>query len=267
MHKKLVFLLLVGLVLSGCGLRPAQELPTPTVTMTATSTLPPPTKTPLPTMTATVTPTPTPDFGVIGLPSEPTNAMALDFVDQICQAQWFTDSGDLLCPGNEPSTEAGFVGDQMCEDQSSTEAGDQSCPGNAAQASTGFVMRLNGRVQGLPANIKLLLTFPPTEGDKTISSKYPPFAVKKGDRFRTVLACRAHTFCDVEFSLNAFDDQGQIRLMRWHYIFADSPIVVDYSLNSIAGKTVQFDLAVQAKGNQADANAVWIVPHIYRPSN
>ena len=136
-------------------------------------------------MTATVTPTPTPDFSVVGLPSEPTSAPALDFVDQMCQAQWFTDSGDLPCPGNEPSSEAGFVGDQMCEDQLSTEAGDLFCPGNEAQTDTGFVMRLSGKIQGLPANIKLLLTFPPKFDDKTISSKYPPFTVENGDRFRS----------------------------------------------------------------------------------
>ena len=237
MQKKLVFLLLIGLVLSGCGLRSTQEPSTPTATMTATSTPPPPTGTPLPTMTATVTPTPTPDFSVVGLPSEPTSAPAFDFVDQMCQAQWFTETGDLPCPGNE------------------------------AQADTGFVTELGGEIQGLPANIKLLLTFPPKFDDKTISSKYPPFTVENGDRFRAVLACRAHTSCDVEFILYAFDDQGQTRLMHWRYIFADPPIVVDYSLDSIAGKTVQFDLAVQVKGNQADANAVWIAPHIYRPSH
>jgi hypothetical protein len=237
MQRKLLFLFLVGWTLSGCGLRPTSEPPTPTATMAATSTQLPPTETPLPTLTATMTATPTPDFSVIGLPGEPASALAFDFVDQMCQAQWFTETGDLPCPGNE------------------------------AQADTGFVMRLGGEIQGLPANIKLLLTFPPKSDDKTVSSKYPPFTVKKGDRFRVVLACRAHTFCDVDFILNTFDDQGQTKLTHWRYIFADPPIVVDYSLDSIAGNTVQFDLAVQAKGNQADANAVWIAPHIYRPSN
>ena len=254
MQKKLVFLLLVGLSLSACGPRSTQATPSPT-------------ETPLPTLTATVTSTPTPDFSIIGLPSEPSSAIALDFVNQMCQAQWFTESGDLPCPGNESSTGTGFVGDQLCEDQQSTEAGDLSCLGNVAQTNTGFVAKLGGELQDLPGNMKLLLTFPPKAGDQTILSKYPPFTVMKGDRFRTVLACRAHTFCDVEFILYAFDDQGQTRLMHWRYIFADPPMVVDYSLDNIGGKTVQFGLAVQAKGNQADANAVWIAPHVYRPSD
>jgi hypothetical protein len=268
MQKKIVFILLAGLLLSGCGLRPTQEPPTPTPTMTLTATQPPPTKTPLPTPTATITPTPTPDFSVIGLPSEPTSAVVFDFVDQMCQAQWFTETGNLPCPGSEPATETGFVGDQMCEDQQSTQAGDVSCLGSKALANTAFVTRLDGQIQGLPSNIKLLLTFPPQGGDETISSKYPPFTVQAGDRFRAVLACRTYTFCDVEFTLNAFDEQGRkTRLMQWHHYFANSPIVVDYALDRMAGKTVQFDLAVQVKVNQDQAHAVWIAPHIFRPSN
>jgi hypothetical protein len=43
-------------------------------------------------------------------------------------------------------------------------------------------------------------------------------------------------------------------------------VVVDYSLDAIAGKTVQFDLAVRAHENPSEAYAVWIAPHIYRPA-
>jgi hypothetical protein len=237
MQRKLLFLLLISLALSGCGPRSTPEPATPTATMTDTATQPPPTETPLPTLTATVTPTSTPDFSVVGLPGEPSTSIAFDFVEQMCQAQWFTQVGDLPCPGGR------------------------------AQTETGFVMKLDADIQGLPANIGLLLTFPPASGDKTISSKYPAFLVKKGDRFRAVLACRAHTFCDAEFILSAFEDKGQTRLTHWHYLFADPPVVVDYPLDNIAGKTVQLDLSVQSKGNQAEANAVWIAPHIYRPSD
>jgi hypothetical protein len=270
MQKNFLLFLLVGLSLSACGLRSTPEPPTPTATTTATATQPPPTETPLPTLTATVTPTPTPDFTIIGLPREPTNTLAFDFVQQMCQAQWFTEVGDLPCPGKETldeQIESGLVTDEICEDRLSTEAGDLSCLGNEAQASTGFVRKLSGTIQGLPANINMLLTFPPPTNVGMISSKYPAFLVQKGDRFRTVLACRAHTFCDVEFFLSAFNDEGQIKLTHWRYIFADPPIVVDYAIDSLAGQTVQFDLSVEAKGNQADANAVWIAPHIYRPSN
>jgi hypothetical protein len=126
-------------------------------------------------------------------------------------------------------------------------------------------MRLGGEVQGLPSNLSLLLTFPPQTGFETISSKYPPFLVEKGDRFRAVLDCRAHTFCDVEFVLDYFDSHGQNGVTHWPYLFTDQPLVIDYSLDGLAGKTVQFDLAVRAKWNSLEAYAVWIAPHIFRP--
>ncbi len=233
MQKQIISFLLLGLFLSGCGPPSTNESVAPTASMTATSIQLPPTGTPVPIVTATVSPTP--DFSVVGLPTEPAGTLAFDFVDQICNARWFTRGQSLPCPGS----------------------------GN--QANAGYVMRLGGEVQGLPPGLNLLLTYPPQDNFETISSKYPAFTVQKGDRFRAVLACRAHSFCDVEFVLDYFDDHGQTGLTHWRYIFTDSPVVVDYPLDSIAGKTVQFDLAVQAKGNRIDANAVWIAPHIYRP--
>jgi hypothetical protein len=207
--------------------------------------LPPPTETVVPTISATPTSTavvaaasstPQPDLGIVGLPTEPAGAPVFDFVARLCDAQWFTGVGNLPCPGKP------------------------------AQADNGYVMQLDGDVQGLPSNFKVMLTFPPQKSVDTISSKYPEFAVKKGDRFRAVLTCRAHTFCDVDFVLNYFDGQGQNGLKHWQYLFTDSPIVVDYSLDGLAGKTVQFNLSVRGLGNQMDASAIWIAPHIYRPA-
>jgi hypothetical protein len=236
--KKVLPFLILGLFLGGCRLQTAggsTNTPIgPTDAPSATPITLPPTETPAP--TATVTPTPTPDTGLIGLPAETASSQAFDFVDQMCAAQWFTRGQSLPCPGNE------------------------------AQASAGFVMSLGADVQGLPSGFKLLLTYPPEDNFDTISSKYPPFTVKKGDRFRAQLACRAHSFCDVEFGLNYYDDNGQTGLKHWIYLFIDPPVAVDYSLDGIAGKTVQFNLSVQAKGNRIDANSVWIDPHIYRPA-
>jgi hypothetical protein len=225
-----VFFLAAALVLSSCS--QAAVIATPTISPTATPLVIPPTRTPSP--TATISPTPTPDFSVIGLPAEKPGTTALDFVSEICQAQWFTNVGDLPCPGDE------------------------------TQADSGYVEQLNGKVQDLPSNIKMLLTFPPRKRVEAISSKYPEFEVKQGDRFRAVLACQAHTFCDVDFMLSYFDESGKSGLTHWRYLFTDTPIVVDYPLDGIAGKTVQFDLSVSAKGTGATAYAVWIAPHIYR---
>jgi hypothetical protein len=232
--KPLSFLLFTAvLFLTGCG--QAAITAAPTVVPTETAIVIPPTQTPAP--TATITPTPTPDFSVIGLPMEKPGTTAFDFVDEMCQAQWFTEVGDLACPGDD------------------------------TQADSGYVEQLDGMVQDLPSNIKLLLTFPPRMRVEAISSKYPEFQVQNGDRFRAVLACRAHTFCDVDFMLSYFDKRGLTGLTHWRYLFTDTPIVVDYPLDGISGKSVQFDLSVRADGNRLDAHAVWIAPHIYRPSD
>jgi hypothetical protein len=126
-------------------------------------------------------------------------------------------------------------------------------------------MQLSGKIQGLPDTMNILLTFPPLDHYGTLFGKYPPFTVKAGDRFRAVLACRAHTFCDVEFGLEYYGGQEKTGLKHWSYLFADPPIVVDYPLDGIAGKTVQFGLSISANGSPSTAYAVWIAPHIYRP--
>ncbi len=221
---------LVNQALNGNGSAPGQVAQTPSPTQHPT---PKPTQTPAP--TATLTPTPAPDLSAIGLPAENTGDAALDFAARMCDARWFTENGTLPCPGQE------------------------------SQADDGFVMGLNSDVQGLPAGIRILLTFPPQTGVETISSKYPEFEVRGGDRFRAVLTCRAHAFCDVDFLFNYFNDQGMTGLAHWRYLFTDAPIVVDYPLDGLAGEVVQFDLAVHVDGNRSAAYAIWIAPHIYRP--
>jgi hypothetical protein len=244
MRKKIVFVILCASLLSGCRMQMVNRAvnrvengtvttETPFSSITA-SAAPLPTNTAVPTATATLFPTP--DLSLIGLPSEPAGTLAFDFVRSMCSAEWFTRGGPLPCPGSD------------------------------AQSDSGYVLRLGGEIQGLPSNLSLLLTFPPQTGFETISSRYPPFQVERGDRFRAVLACRAHTFCDVEFILDYFDSHGQNGVTHWPYIFTDEPLVIDYSLDGLAGKTVQFDLAVRAKWNSLEAYAVWIAPHIYRPT-
>lgn len=195
---------------------------------------PVPTQTSIP--TATITPMPTPDLTQIGLPAEAAGTTALDFVESMCKAQWFTDLQNLPCPGNDTLTD------------------------------TGYVMQSNGSLPGVQPNIDLLLVFPPKINAPTIYSKYPAFTVKKGDRFRAVLTCLPHKFCDVEFGLTYFGDQGQYGLKHWPYLFTDAPLAVDYSLDRLAGQTVQFDLSVRSLGSGADNYAVWMAPHIYRPA-
>ena len=229
MLKKLLPLFFLGILLSGCRILNRSVVSTASVTPDITeAATEPPTQTPVPTSTAT--PSPTPDLGSVGLPTEGPATTALDFVATMCSAQWFNRTQQLPCPGSEDNPDAGYV------------------------ASIG------GNTLGM------LLTYPPQDRFETIFSKYPPFNVEKGDRFRTVLACKAHTFCDVVFSFEYFDNQGKTGVRNWPYRFSASPIVIDYPLDGIAGKTVQFGLSVRGNGNRLEAYAVWIYPHIYRPT-
>jgi hypothetical protein len=140
------------------------------------------------------------------------------------------------------------------------------CSGTDPASTAGYVMLMDGDVQGLPSNIPLLLMYPPQVDGDTLFGKYPAFAVQKGDRFRAVLACRAHTFCDVEFGLDYYNAKGRTGLADWAYLFTDPPKVIDYSLDSIAGQSVQFRLVVRRHGIGLQAYALWIIPHIYRPT-
>jgi hypothetical protein len=180
---------------------------------------------------------PTPDPATVGLPTEAPGTNALDFVSTMCKAEWFTKAGSLPCPGDENKSDAGFV------------------------------EGLPGEVQGLSQDAPILLMYPSQDRNETIFGKYPAFSVKKGDRFRAVLACRAHTFCDVEFSLDYSTANGSAHVATWPYQFTDEPIVVDYPLDGLAGLDAQFSLSVRGIGNRIDAYGVWLFPHIYRPAS
>jgi hypothetical protein len=231
MLKKIVLFLFLGIILSGCRVLNRNVTSTPSGTppvYTFETATDLPTQTPVP--TSTITPSPTPDLGAVGLPTEGPGTTALDFVMTMCSAQWFNRTQQLPCPGDENNPNAGYVA---------------SIGGNA---------------------LETLLTYPPQDSFETIFSKYPPFIVEKGDRFRTVLECKAHTFCDVVFSLEYYVDQAKTGVTNWPYIFSASPIVIDYPLDGIAGKKVQFGLSVRGNGNRLEAYAAWVYPHIYRPT-
>ncbi len=242
MKKKLLLLPLLGLLLTSCRMGAANRVlggngpNTPRSIPTATVDVLPseaPTSTPAPTPAPTLSPTP--DVSVIGLPAEAAGTVAYDFAAKLCSADWIVNSQPVPCNGPDPSTTSGYVG------------------------------LLGGLDQGVPANIPVLLMYPPQGGSDTISGTYPGFTVQKGDRFRAILGCRAHNFCDVNFGIDYYTASGKSGLKHWSYLFTDPAIVVDYPLDSVAGLTVRFSLSVQRNGEGQQAYAVWLAPHIYRP--
>jgi hypothetical protein len=243
MRKQLAIIVLVSLLLSGCGLGFGRRLLGGGGTrLTAGTELPPtatstesPTNTPVPTATMTLVPTPDPVSA--GLPAEAPGTNALDFVGTMCQATWYTRAGNLPCPGDANNSDAGLV------------------------------MRWPGNEQGLEPNFPVMLLYPPQDNSETIFSRYPAFTIQKGDRFRAVLECRSHSFCDVEFDLSFDSASGSGRVANWPYRFTQPAVVVDYPLDGLAGLTVQFDLSLRGVGNRIDSYGVYLFPHIYRPGS
>lgn len=241
-RKPALLFVLFGLLLAGCRMQLPNRLangsgPNSTAKPQATATdLPTAAATGTPVPTATSTFTPTPDVAAIGLPTEAAGTDAFDFVATMCKAEWFTRSGSLPCPGDPKNSDPGFV------------------------------LSLPGDQQGLAPGFPVLLMYPPQDTYETIFSKYPAFPVQKGDHFRAVMDCRAHSFCDVEFALEYYGPNGKAGLAQWSHLFSDDPIVVDLPLDGIAGLKVQFGLSVRGLGNRIDAYGVWLYPHIFRPS-
>ncbi len=243
-QTQIVVILLAGSLLAGCRMQLGNRLlnggggsPSTPVAEAPTTEIPTvaPTNTPSPTATATLTPTPNPS--AVGLPAETSGADVLDFVASMCKADWFTEGGSLPCPGD---------------------------PNNS---NGGLVLRLPGDQQDLPPDYPVLLMYPPQATFDTVFSRYPALAVQKGDRFRAVLECRLHSFCDVDFTLGFYDGNGaRSGVAHWPYRFTGDPVVVDYPLDGLAGLTVQFSLSLRAVGPSLDAYGVWILPHIYRPA-
>jgi hypothetical protein len=252
MYKTILSVVIIGLFLASCappssrvsGALEGADLSAAATAATATATETPVASATGPepalseaTATATPSQSPTPEYTEVGLPAEQSGTVIQDFVAEACQAQWFTQAQKLPCPGDN------------------------------TQADNGYVQVLNGQVQGFSSDIGVLLTYPPQKLVQTISGMYPAITVKKGDRFRAVLDCRAHSACDVEFVINYTTSEGSAGLKHWRVLFADGPVVVDYPLDAIAGETVQLSLAVYSKGYPADGYAVWIAPHVYRPAS
>jgi len=231
MHR-FVLIFVVFVLLSAC--RPIEiSIETPPVkTQTAAAQASPtftaiPTFTPLPTFTTT---------------PAPKGMMELDFVAQLCNAQWLNGGQHL----------------KACLDV------------NKNDVSGGYASVLDPATGGLPAGTPVLLTIPAWNGFSSLFLRYPPFKVQAGDRFQTTLRCANTNPCDVEFALEYYDSKNHYHdFMRWDYKLGDPEVHVDTDLTSLAGQTVDFTLVLRLFHDLHDSqqdNGIWIAPRIFRPA-
>lgn len=228
MKKYIFFTIILTILFTGCS---SFASPSP-VANTATNTeviLPTkPVITEIPTSTPLPSPTPGPELGTI----------ALDFIAQVCDAEWMN-GGQHLNP----------------------------CPDVNADHSGGYAVKVDPLTEGLPAGTPVLLTIPATNGYAALFLRYPAITIHKGDRFRATLRCQSNAPCDVQFAVEYFDLNGKYSgpFLSWNYISGDPEIKVDADLSAIAGQTVRLTLTLRPQNDHPELDqSLWIAPYIYR---
>ncbi len=183
------------------------------------------------------------DIKVSGSSSGSTPGTQYDFAANACSAVWVT--GSVRLPNHLP------------------------CPGTDGD-SRGFVLQLaspqleNGSVDTRQG----LLTFPQNIWNGYIQGIYPPYHVKPGDRFMSIVNCAyGATSCFVVFRLDYQTGNGPITTF-WAFIekYEGQYYQADLDLSSLAGKDVSFILTVLASGSATGDRALWVAPVIYNPS-
>ena len=167
-----------------------------------------------------------------------------DFVAKCAKADWVSGAGDLNCPGNSGSKH-GYV-----------------LPLDNPQLEDGTTFHGTG-----------LLTVPEQVYNGYMEGDYQPsssFAVKKGDRFRSIVNCQYQAYgCDVYFQLQyTLEGDSTVKTLgQFREAYEGSYYTVDLDLGSLAGKNVRFILRVQANGSATADKPLWVAPRIDRPSN
>lgn len=137
----------------------------------------------------------------------------------------------------------------------------------------GFVMyRNNQKVEDGISPAKVLETYPQWINDGVITGTYPAYTVVAGERFRARIGFLAlsDSTCgagNAKFQVNYIEagTTGSKPLGEWTESCDGVLRDLDIDLSSIAGKTVQFVLAVLANGSSTQDMAVWVSPRVALP--
>jgi hypothetical protein len=177
---------------------------------------------------------------VVFIPESPEPGLTYDFTSNFCMAEWSTPL-DLV-----------------------------DCPSVELAGANGAVMRSYTPIlENMSKDNEPALMVLPSEGkDGFISGIYPEYAVKEGDRFKTVIGCLQKVpKCRVIFELNYTEDgKTAENLLTWEETYDGRFKNVDLSLDSLKGKTVQFILRVGNAGDAVDDQVFWLWPRISNPN-
>ncbi|HSG45236.1 MAG TPA: NBR1-Ig-like domain-containing protein [Anaerolineales bacterium] len=136
----------------------------------------------------------------------------------------------------------------------------------------GFAMHKDGqKVEGGSTPSKILETHPQFVNDGVISGRFPAYTVVPGEHFTAQIGFLAfpNGTCgagNVKFQLNYKEGGGSVTpLGEWIETCDGSLKSVDVDLTPLAGKTVEFILAILANGPSTQDWAIWIKPQIALP--
>ena len=136
----------------------------------------------------------------------------------------------------------------------------------------GFAMyRNNQRLEDGSSPAKVLEVHPQMINDGSMTGLYPAYTVVSGEHFRARIGflSKADGTCgtgNAKFQLNYKEVSGTFSsLGEWTETCDGAMREIDVNLNSLAGKNVQFVLAVLANGTAAEDWAVWVSPRVALP--
>lgn len=186
-----------------------------------------PTATPFTPTPGTVTPTPTPVAGTM-----------YDFAANACSGVWYSSVGQLVCPGTDGDAR-GFV-----------------LKVSSPQLENGTVDSRQG-----------LITFPQNINNGYIQGIFPPYRVKSGDRFRSIINCAyGSSSCYVVFRLDYQTGTSPITTF-WAFVekYEGQYYQADLDLSPLVGQDIKFILTVFSTGSPLGDRALWVAPIIYNP--
>ncbi|HUE98248.1 MAG TPA: NBR1-Ig-like domain-containing protein [Anaerolineales bacterium] len=137
--------------------------------------------------------------------------------------------------------------------------------------TNGFAMyRNNQRLEDGSSPAKILQIHPQWVNDGVMTGLYPAYTVVSGERFRAKIGFLAlgDGTCgagNAKFQLN-YKESGALKpLGEWTDTCDGALKDIDVDLSSIAGKNVQFALAVLANGPASQDLAIWVSPRVALP--
>jgi hypothetical protein len=109
------------------------------------------------------------------------------------------------------------------------------------------------------------LTYPQNIFNGYIQGIYPPYRVKTGDRFRSIVNCAyGATSCYVVFRLDYQTGTSPITTF-WAFVekYDGQYFQTDLDLSSLVGQDIKFILTVLSTGSPTGDRALWVAPIIY----